>query len=806
MSKKSIFLILTLVLMIPSMVYSAAVTQTTAEQVATNWYSERNDKASNDFEIIESFIEKENTENIFFIFNFDKTGFVIVSADDFAVPILGYVFKHNYTTENHPPQFDAMLASYREQILYARENDLSPPQETVDKWSRLKVTTDMFIPENFRAVGPLLSTTWNQGQFYNESCPADAGSVPIDPGTPGNGYVWAGCTATATAQVMKYHAHPITGEGTHSYTHATYGPQSANYGATTYNWALMPNNVTAVTPSVHTLIYHVGVGAEMNYGLYGSGAWIGGAVPASALSALQNHFKYDTNSYYDQRNNYIATPLVWHANLKTELDNNRPLVYEGYNSGYSDGHAFVIDGYQGAANDDYHVNWGWSGAYDGYYTLDALAPVLPNYDYRFYQAALFGVEPRKWRPLPDVAIDVSLLPYTGVDLDHYYEGPVALLSYSVVTDLSLEEFTLTINANNELVFTENPVVTSDVNIDITIRATYNGGTADDTFNFIITGTSSGSTAKWEQLPDLSPTGMDVDATFKPNDPPPLLLADDFQCTETGNITDIHIWGSWLSDYFPLGDPAAVQLKFSIHADIPAGVQAPWSMPGEVLWWKIWIPGPADFELIDSGPEDWYNPFLPWWWNDNHFMCIKYNCILDPSEYFLQLGTPQDPIIYWLDVQALPMDPEPDCRFGWKTSLDHWNDDAVWAIGEEPYFGPWEELRYPLGHEYEYDSIDLAFVINEGEPTDEYDFGDAPEGANAIAYPSTTVMGSFPTCITVGPAGYIQHGFGENWAWFGPLVDVETDGNAGSCPGCFPTYDDDECFNDGDAGLIMPDSY
>ena len=103
MSKKSIFLILTLVLMIPSMVYSAAVTQTTAEQVATNWYSERSDKAPNDFSIVESFIEKENAENIYYIFNFDKTGFVMVSADDSTIPILGYVFEHNYTLENHPP-------------------------------------------------------------------------------------------------------------------------------------------------------------------------------------------------------------------------------------------------------------------------------------------------------------------------------------------------------------------------------------------------------------------------------------------------------------------------------------------------------------------------------------------------------------------------------------------------------------------------------------------------------------------------------------------------------------------------------
>ena len=113
MSKKIGFLILVLVLIIPSMVYSAAVTRATAEQVATNWYSERNDNASNEFSIVESFIEKENTENIYYIFNFDKTGFVMVSADDATIPILGYVFEHNYTLENHPPQFDDMLASFK---------------------------------------------------------------------------------------------------------------------------------------------------------------------------------------------------------------------------------------------------------------------------------------------------------------------------------------------------------------------------------------------------------------------------------------------------------------------------------------------------------------------------------------------------------------------------------------------------------------------------------------------------------------------------------------------------------------------
>ena len=84
----------------------------------------------------------------------------------------------------------------------------------------------------------------------------------------------------------------------------------------------------------------------------------------------------------------------------------------------------------------------------------------------------------------------------------------------------------------------------------------------------------------------------------------------------------------------------------------------------------------------------------------------------------------------------------------------------------------------------------------------FDFGDAPEGA--LAYPSSGVTGAFPTC-TGGTAGYVIHSnFG---AVFGPTVDYEVDGNAGNCPLFNPnSYDQDECFNDGDAGLIMPEPY
>ena len=52
----------------------------------------------------------------------------------------------------------------------------------------------------------------------------------------------------------------------------------------------------------------------------------------------------------------------------------------------------------------------------------------------------------------------------------------------------------------------------------------------------------------------------------------------------------------------------------------------------------------------------------------------------------------------------------NARFGWKTSFEPWNDDAVRGMEPELSFGPWNELRYPLGHPYEGASFDLAFYL------------------------------------------------------------------------------------------------
>jgi len=321
---------------------------------------------------------------------------------------------------------------------------------------------------------------------------------------------------------------------------------------------------------------------------------------------------------------------------------------------------------------------------------------------------------------------------------------------------------------------------------------------------------------YPQLPDLTTTGMDVYAMVdSTGTKPALILADDFLCAISGPITDIHIWGSWYFDNLPGGDPYNVVFTLSFHADIPAS-QSPtgYSMPGPPLWWRTF--GPGEFTVRQyatiPGGEWWYEPFPDGqviWPAD--WTCWQYNFYLEPGEFIQEEGT-----IYWLNVQAQPQ--APYTWFGWKTTSPeyHWNDDACWVEGVEPYNGNWNKLTYPGLHPYEGSTVDMAFVITGGVEEAELDHGDAPEGDSVnpvIAYPSLGVMGRFPTCLTIFPPGAIQHGLG--WARFEPAPgggppgwDPEPDGDAGLCPppGCFPTYDDDECYADLDAGLMFPEPY
>jgi photosystem II stability/assembly factor-like uncharacterized protein len=356
---KKLFSLLTL-LNIAVFVFAAHVPQQEAQKVAIRFYKQYGMGNSGSPVVLDATSANHQSVTTFYTFRFVQGGFVLVAADDASIPILGYAFDREMPQVITNPATKDWLDGYSREIYNIIQSGLDNT-ETLKQWNAIRSGT---FPSPSRDVQPLLNTTWDQGCFYNTLCPADPAAGWSC------GHVYTGCVATAMAQIMKYHDFPPQGIGSHTYTHPQYGVQTANFGATTYDWSSMPNNVTGNNTPVATLMYHAGVSVDMQYGVSGSGAF-SDDVPY----ALLNYFNYHPDVEIRYKNNY---PNVddFKALLRADLDEQLPVYYSGYGSG---GHAFVCDGYR-TSDDKFHFNWGWSGSSNGWYAIGALNPGGNNFN------------------------------------------------------------------------------------------------------------------------------------------------------------------------------------------------------------------------------------------------------------------------------------------------------------------------------------------------------------------------------------------------------------------------------------------
>ncbi|MBF0559730.1 MAG: C10 family peptidase, partial [Nitrospirae bacterium] len=212
------------------------------------------------------------------------------------------------------------------------------------------------------SVGPLLTTSWDQGGpgNYNLHTPAASGC----------NHTMVGCVATAMAQVMKYWNWPDKGVGSHSYIWK--GTNLSASFAHAYDWDGMPNSLSssstfAQKDAVARLMSDIGVSVEMDYGCSASDVTDSHIVPS-----LRSYFKYKITASLVKRQDYGAAD--WMNLIKGELNAGVPRVITFSitdTSKQPQGHVAVIDGYHTSVSgtDQVHINYGWSGIFSGYYDI-----------------------------------------------------------------------------------------------------------------------------------------------------------------------------------------------------------------------------------------------------------------------------------------------------------------------------------------------------------------------------------------------------------------------------------------------------
>ena len=342
------------------------------------------------YEIVYTHRMPNSDHAAFYVVKLGEKGFVIISADDVANPILGYSYTNSWPTSVSaqgdtllPPQVLSFLNDMALQIETAIEK--YPNLDSSEEWNNVgqkavrKTSARKSADALPDSVGPLLTTTWGQGQYYNALCPEDAEGE--------DGHVPTGCVATAMAQIINYwgQKEEIKTRGIHSYD-CQYGNLTVNYDSTSYDFANMPDALTAEsTPeqinAVAKLMYECGVAVNMDYNAGTSGAY-----NEDARAALINFYRFNPDFSIAERAYFSSKK--WDKLLQSNIANNQPIYYAGQNL-FNGGHAFICDGYNAVGY--YHFNFGWNGLADGWYLTSAVSP--NGVDFSSNQLVLVGIVP-----------------------------------------------------------------------------------------------------------------------------------------------------------------------------------------------------------------------------------------------------------------------------------------------------------------------------------------------------------------------------------------------------------------------------
>ncbi len=376
--KKTILCLI--ILLLQGMTSHAGTVQIeTAQKAAVHFFSSHymkfNPLYNGVSEVIESNAVFKDSKALYFIFNMSPCGWIAMSAQDAAWPVLAYSFEGRFTGENLPPQYVAWMKQYEETLFYLANNQVQATQAISSAWTSLldEGYGQAYKAQSSSAAGPFLYSLWDQGALYNGKCPADSKG-------PG-GHAYGGCVPTAMGQIMNYYRWPVTGTGSYSYSDPPYGTLSADFGATTYNWDNMPNSLTRDNDGIATLLFHLGISCDLVYGAGGSGMY-----NHKAAYSLRTYFKYSPQTQYLFRD---STNLKWDSVIVAHLDRGMPLYYAGWSVPNVNGHAWVCDGYQDTSY--FHFNFGWSGTSNGYFYTSNPSP--PGNNFRLAQELIINIFP-----------------------------------------------------------------------------------------------------------------------------------------------------------------------------------------------------------------------------------------------------------------------------------------------------------------------------------------------------------------------------------------------------------------------------
>ena len=318
-----------------------------------------------------------NTDPVMHIINYEGGGFSIISGDNRIEPMLAYadegVFNEN--PKNYPEGLLSWINHIKSTIGYIRNNNVETPEELLNHWKVSEsVGKSRAIPEtsfdceegeimdDYR-VNPMLSTTWHQSDPFNWNMDIIECNGTLK-------YQSVGCLPLAISQILKYWEYP-----------------------TNYNWNNMPN--TTATSETRRLISDV----QRFYAQYTEITSDCDGTAAAEFymdEVLKEDFGYQSAIMANYDRNCVKRELLYER---------RPVLFTGDSS--DSAHVWIADGIHdwcvcvvdmngniGANNYlHFHMNWGWGGLYDGWYSCGNFNIPAENTTYDRNLRIVYNIEP-----------------------------------------------------------------------------------------------------------------------------------------------------------------------------------------------------------------------------------------------------------------------------------------------------------------------------------------------------------------------------------------------------------------------------
>lgn len=381
--------------------HAKILTPEEAAKIATDFFSAGNVSRLSNIDALELVRTSKKSDGtpIYYIFNAKNGhGFIIISADDKAIPVVGYSYESSFMTDNVSDVTTAMLNNAVNPI---RSNIVEARRRMMARTSTAKLIK---TPE------------WSQEAPFNNQIP---------------NHRLVGCVGTAMATVMKYHNYPSTGSG--SLDGMDFNIQYAWDNMRTDNYRSGYSTVEA--EAVSTLMAHCAISIKTDFGMSGSSAF-----EVRVPAALISYFNYDPSVSYKKRSE--TDRATWDAIIINEIDEGRPVIYSGQD--VSVGHAFVCDGYEMRGSVPYfHINWGWGGSANGYYSSDALNPtVSTSHSFNDQTTIIYNIKPStssvNWSPI-HITSDERQIGMTS-DVTSIEEGTQFTIRAGAFKNISYDDF------------------------------------------------------------------------------------------------------------------------------------------------------------------------------------------------------------------------------------------------------------------------------------------------------------------------------------------------------------------------------